>query len=173
VPLPLHFEQPRSIPFPSEESAADDEEEDESTGFAPWTYFRIGLAVFLIIILVATYIANNPSSSTIPTPSSPSGPPGPVTVSVILVNSPDNACGLNGANAGGYNSPGFGGHSIFWWLPMSGAALPCTVSSVTTSTPGFSVSSTLPTTVSSDQTPIEVTVYAPAAYNGTLTLTFD
>lgn len=139
-------------------------------------YLRVGVALVILIVGITILAANAPTAST---STATSGPPqpnpyasGPVNVTAILAVSSDNACGLNGSQQGGFHTPAHYSYVTFWWLPQHAASLPCTVENVTTNTTGFELSSSLPTTVTVNETAIMVDIYTPAAYNGTLYLIF-
>jgi hypothetical protein len=125
------------------------------------------------LILIVAIILSNP----MPTPSSSfSSPPinsAPNTVDVtqVVVNVPTDACGLSGITPGAFSVPAYTLYPFYWWLPWSGS-VPCTVSNVTSDTPGFSLAmGDFPLNVTSPQTPLFFDVNCPASYNGVLTLT--
>ena len=62
-----------------------------------------------------------------------------VEVTGINFASPDNACGLDGATDDGFNATPGDSFQLTYSIPNNSSAL-CTISAVTTSTPGFSIS---------------------------------
>jgi hypothetical protein len=127
----------------------------------------IVLAFFVIAMGVS--FSNQPSSSTSTTYPINSGPD-TVNVTQVVVNVPTNACGLSGITPGAFSVPAYTEYPMGWWLPWSGS-VPCSVSSVTSDTPGFNVSGNFPLNVTSPQTALLFTISTPAEYNGVLTLT--
>lgn len=135
---------------------------------------RVAALVVVVIVLLVLVATSNPPAQTVP-----NGPvccgsepeSGPVNVSLIQVNSPDNACGVNGAVAGAFSTSAGATHPVVWWLPLHGASVPCTVQSVVSNTRGFTLSGDYPLTVTSDQTPLLINIYVPSSYNGILNLT--
>jgi len=130
--------------------------------------------VIAIVTMVAAFslsASNSPSTSTITT--FPSGSQGPNTVNVtqVVVNVPTDACGLSGITPGAFSVPANTNYPMGWWLPWSGASVPCYVSNVSSNTPGFYVWGNFPLNVTSAETPLMFTIACPAAYNGVLTLT--
>lgn len=147
-----------------------------------WTGSRVARLVFALVmvaVMVITITAGNPSSTTY----SPSAPTGnfcngidcgtAVNVTAVYIVSSDNACGLNGARAGAFSTGSNAMHPVSWWLPLNGAPIPCQVESMTSETPGFSLFGNVPLNVTGDQTPLLVSIYTPAYYNGTLTISFE
>lgn len=180
-PPPLIFNHP-TAPVPAEreemgedEEAGSDDADDSLEDQGPfWTGARVArliVAVIALIVVVATvaYTSSNSSTISTTTPGSPGG--GPVDVSVIQVNSPDNACGLAGAVAGAFSVQSYATHPISWWLPVNGASIPCRVTSVISDTPGFSLWANVPLNVTAAETPLMVSINTPATYVGVLTLT--
>ncbi|MCI4330812.1 MAG: hypothetical protein L3K19_03055 [Thermoplasmata archaeon] len=94
-----------------------------------WGLIVVGAVVALLVIGGIAFLF---------LPSSPD-----VVVTGINFSSPDNACGLNGLVDNGFNASS--GDSIELTYDISGnnttgnATAPCTIHSVSTSTPGFSV----------------------------------
>lgn len=181
-PPPLIFNHPgASLPVEPEElpdapaSSDDDTSEERGTYWTGMRVVRLVLASVVLVVLVAAlvYNASNSAGGSSGSPGGAGSSGGPVQVSVIQVNSPDDACGLAGAVAGEFVSPAFSFHPISWWLPLNGVQLPCTVSSVVSDTPGFSLTANVPLTVSSAETPLMITLYTPATYSGVLTLTIQ
>jgi len=133
----------------------------------------VGFVLLVIVRLVLlAMVFSNPPSTTSPGTPIPS-PSGSVRVTEVQVSSPDDACGLNGADHAGFNATPLGGWTLTWTLPVSGP-LPCNVSSVASVTPGFTaISFELPLNVTSQGTPLPVTVFTPEeSYSGLLNLTF-
>lgn len=115
---------------------------------------------------VALVLATAPSVSP-PTPSAP------VHVTQILARSPDYACGLNGVTEEGFSGRGEAFQSVVVVVPASDSvSLPGTVSSITTSTPGFHVLASLPFTATAPMTFLSFSVETPASYDGVPNLTF-
>ena len=148
---------------------------DEEAPVNVGMYVRIAVVVIVLIILAAVVVSSPPQSSSVPGTPLPngSGAPNAIHVSIVLVTSPDNACGLNGWNAGGFSGNGGMMDVMSWWLPGTHGSLPCSVTSVTTNTTGFSLSSNLPIDATSGQVPLLLTAYAPGVFTGVLNLTFD
>ncbi|MGD0257941.1 MAG: hypothetical protein ABSB90_08730 [Thermoplasmata archaeon] len=105
-------------------------------------------------------------------------PPAPsIQVTVITVESVDNVCGLAGANATGFNaSTGDQVDLSFNIVGPNGtgnSTQACTIETVSTTTPGFSISNqTVPLFVPANETVIlSFTVNCPNSdYTGALTL---
>jgi hypothetical protein len=100
-----------------------------------------------------------------------------VVVTGINFSSPDNACGLDGSTDVGFNASS--GDTVELTYQISGnnttanATAPCTVHSVTTSTPGFSITgANVPLAVPANATQLlSFSVNVPdAAFTGVLTL---
>jgi hypothetical protein len=130
-----------------------------STGFPPAAI--VGIVVFVVILLIIVFAFASITSSSIPGPNS-------VQVSQVLVQSSDNACGLNGDNQPGFSASGGASEPII--LGASSAATPCTVSDISTSTPGFQVLGSFPMQVSSYTDLIAFSVLCPSSFSGVLTL---
>jgi hypothetical protein len=139
-----------------------------------YTMVRI-VVVVVMLILVGAVALTVPASTTStsgfnsnPTPSAPNT----VNVSGVVVNVPTDACGLQGITPGAFSVPAGTAYPFGWWLPWNGGSVPCTVSNVTSDTPGFSVGTDdFPLTVTSNQTPLLFEVFCPSSYDGVLTLT--
>ncbi len=163
-------EIPQWWPAPSAEPARPLIRPMQQTPLAPVA----GLAAVLIaaVVVVATVISAV-------APKVPVGLIETIHVTTVSVRSPDDACGLDGADQDGFNETGNGSFALMWFLPYgtgpngSGPRLPCTVTNVSTDTPGFSVSAPLPATVARLWATLWVTTYAPSQYNGPLNLTFQ
>jgi hypothetical protein len=127
-------------------------------GFPPALIAGIVVLVIFVLIVVAAV-------SSFPTlPSSG----GSVVVTQIMVQSSDDACGLEGATAPGFTTAtgqthpvGFGARSQYY---------PCTVNSVVSATPGFEVLGSFPVTVTSYSQIIAFSVLGTEAYDGVLDL---
>ena len=101
-----------------------------------------------------------------------------ITVTGINFESPDDACGLNGATDSGFNAST--GQSVGFTYQISGpnassgsGTVSCTLSGITTSTQGFSVSgANVPLSIPANSTQLfSFNVTAPSApYTGVLTL---
>ena len=124
------------------------------------------VAVIFIGVVIAA-LSYSPPQPTLP--GFPGGGGGSVEVTEVTVSSPDNACGLDGATQAGFASP----HlpiGVTWLLPANGAPLPCTVSTVSTDTPGFGASANVTLTVTAGDTLFPVGLYYPTSFNGPLHL---
>lgn len=149
-------------------------EAEKDTGLSDFMMARIAVAVVVLIIGLALAVSLQTSTQ------SPGLTPLPinnglntVNVTQVVVRVPTDACGLSGITPGAFSVPAHTNYPFAWWLPRSGS-VPCTVSNVTSDTPGFSVGNgNFPLTVTSSQTPLMFEVYCPASYNGVLTLTVD
>ncbi|HTW55010.1 MAG TPA: hypothetical protein VMG36_00980 [Thermoplasmata archaeon] len=96
-----------------------------------------------------------------------------VHVTGVVASSPDNACGLNGTEEAPFVANGSSFYPLEWVVPANGSTdLPCTITNISTSTPGFTVVATLPMTATSPDTILSFDVYTPLAYTGPLALTF-
>ncbi len=107
----------------------------------------------------------------------PPAPGASVTVTGIAVSSPDDACGLNGATDDGFNATV--GQSIQFTYDISGnstisgGTAACTIESVSTTTPGFSVTgANVPLSIPANSIQqLSFTMNLPgSAYTGVLTL---
>jgi hypothetical protein len=131
----------------------------------------------VIALIITIAVITSPPTSTTSTSSwssSPGGNGGPYSVNVneVVVVAPATACGLNGTTYGSFSVPAYSRYSIDWSLPLGGASFPCSVSGVSTDTPGFSVTANLPLNVTSTETMLFLEVDTPAYFDGALTLTF-
>jgi len=110
----------------------------------------IVLVVFVVLILVVGVLAYLflPASSS-------------VTITVVDFRSADDACGLDGATSGGFTANVSETYSVEFTITgnnsTGGGTAACHINSVTTSTPGFSISGA------------EVPVSIPANSSGNLT----
>jgi len=96
-----------------------------------------------------------------------------VHVTEVVASSPDDACGLDGANSGPFTANGSSFHLLLWIVPANGSgSLPCTIENISTTTPGFSVAATVPVTVTLAMTVLSFDVYTPLVYSGPLAITF-
>jgi len=136
----------------------------------------IGIVVFAIVALVILGIVLTASTTVTPPSLGPPGGGSPtiVDVSAVYALSLDDACGLNGANQAGFVTTSGETVTLQWDLPATGAGhVPCTVSTVSTNSPGFSVSASLPFTATASGTPLNVGVDVPQGYyDGILNVTF-
>lgn len=132
----------------------------------PWIVF----IVLLVIVLIGVAVAFATFPSTTPSVSQSTS----VDVTQVIAYSPDNACGLNGADEGGFAASGVSFQPLAWFLPASASvSVPCTVSTITTPTAGFTVEAgNLPFTATSPMTFMSITVVTPSSYAGTLNITF-
>ncbi|MCI4352614.1 MAG: hypothetical protein L3K14_04420 [Thermoplasmata archaeon] len=124
----------------------------------------IGAVVVVVIILVIIVGL----AASIPRSTSPPGS-GAVVVTQVVVTSPDNACGFQGDN-----QPGFNADSGAWktlLLAPNSAAIPCTISSVSTNTSGFHAVASVPMSFTMFPQILGITVICPSAYNGALNVT--
>jgi len=163
-----------TIEFDVDDATDEQPDEPDSLRNTRWGVRLAVLVVALILIAAVFYsgVANPPSNpGGTPLPNG-TGAPNAIQVIVVEVYSPDDACGLNGWNAGGFSGNGGMMDLMSWWLPGSHGTLPCSVSSVSTNTSGFSLTSNLPVSVTSGQAPLVVTAYSPPAFSGVLNLTF-
>lgn len=129
-----------------------------------WGVRIIIFVVFLIVIIaIIASVASNPPAS--------SGPS--VNITGLNVNSPDNACGLSGDDSGTVtlNPPGGAIPFITWGLPGPGGNVPCTVTGVSTNTPGFSLFGSLPYTASSVPSVLIISMTTPSSFQGVLNVT--
>lgn len=132
-----------------------------------------GLVALVIVVIIIVAVAASLQSAS--APSSGSG----VQVTGLRVVSGDDACGLNGDDSGTYQSGGQvssgyqGPPIITWGVPGPSGTVPCTVSSVSTNTPGFELSASLPQTVTSTPSVLVVSVLVePSSFHGVLNVTF-
>jgi hypothetical protein len=109
-------------------------------------WILVGFVVLILVIGVISFLAVPPS------------PPVNVVVTMIYFDSPDNACGLAGATDYGFNAST--NQTVPFTYQISGAnnstgtgTLACTITDITTSTPGFSVTgATVPLMIAADAT---------------------
>ena len=139
---------------------------------------RVAAIVLVIAVLVFALLytaqngAFNSGSSSGPVPPACAATwTCPVNVSKVVVVSPDNACGMNGAVAGGFMG-GPGTQNIASWeLPLNGASVPCRVGEVRATPSDFYLTGDLSLNVTSPGIWLEVWITSPANYTGVLTLT--
>ena len=130
----------------------------------------IGIIVFVVFVIILLVIVFSLSTSITP-PSTGSS----LNINGLNVQSPDNACGLNGDNAGTITlqpPPGGGIPFISWGLPGPGGSVPCTVRNVSTNTPGFDLFGSFPYTATSFPSVLVVSMIPPSSFNGVLNVTF-
>ncbi len=126
--------------------------------------------VSVVVVAVALVIAFVPFLGTGARPQTIT-----VDVTAIKASSVDNVCGLNGSAQTGFVAPANASVRISWYVPTSfgSGGLPCTTTSVSATTPGFTVSANLPVTVSSRFFFLDLTILVPPQYYGPLNLTFS
>jgi hypothetical protein len=128
-------------------------------------------AVVIVVVLVIILVAVASSFPTTPSLPNQSGS-GRVVVTQVVVRSTDNACGLNGANQGGFSIGVYESEPLGWYIPSGSASVPCSVSAVSTNTPGFSVEGSLPAQFNSSGNLLFVSVFCEVVYDGPLNITF-
>jgi hypothetical protein len=131
-------------------------------------YWGVRIIVFVVFLIVIIAIIASVTTS----PPAASGPA--VNITGLNVNSPDNACGLNGDDSGTVtlNPPAGGIPYIAWGLPGPGGYVPCTVTSVSTNTPGFTLFGSLPYTASSVPSVLIISMTTASSFQGVLNVTF-
>ena len=134
----------------------------------PSVYWGVRIIVFVVFLVVI--IAIVASVGTGP----PASPGSSVSISGLDVKSPDNACGLSGDDSGTVtlNPPDGGIPYIAWGLPGPGGNVPCTVTAVSTNTPGFYLFGSLPYTASSLASVLIISMTTPSSFQGVLNVTF-
>lgn len=155
------------MPLPSAQVGVEAAPADQSqSSISPIAAIIAAVVVVILLVIVGFVLV-----STAPAPSS-GGPR--VNITGLNVNSPDNACGLNGDDSGtvNLNPQGGGFASITWGLPGPGASVPCTVNSVSTSTPGFELFGSFPFNATSFPSVLIVSMLTPSSFNGVLNVTF-
>ena len=133
----------------------------------------VTVLLVILFVVVAAASLSAPSAPSFPGP----GPVGSLTIHIteIAVASSDDACGLNGYNSSQpvpFTTTANSVFALFWSLPGPTGPLPCTVSTVSTDTPGFTVNGFLPFNVTSPGTQFTVFLHTPSSYSGTFDVTF-
>lgn len=141
-------------------------EEFEPPATSRFPYFRVAAVVVVLILILGVVID---SAQQPPSPISLPEGSGPNTVNVtsVLVWAPPTACGLNGITPGAFSVPAYTIHLLGWFPPILGP-VPCYVSSVSTNSSGFSISSNLPVDVTSSNEgeALLLTIETPASFEG-------
>ena len=178
-PLPtLQFDDDYSVNPP--DTAREGYDDDEG-GFGrhppPNLLGRLVLLGIIGLVIVVTFASQDPATS----PTSPysglpgggSGGTGSVFISEVVVTAAAGACGLNGANQADQTLAGGEYLELSWTLPVIGG-VPCTVTNVSSETPGFTAIGNLPITVTGADlgASLNITVTTPDQYNGILELYF-
>ena len=166
--LPISLERDG---FDESEPPSERTEPDEPPSTRRWD--RIGVVVVVVIVVVAAIAVYEWSNLAALIEHKPSQTSTPVEVTFVEVSSPDNACGLQGAVAEGFSTPGYATHNVSWYVPIGSGGVPCSVQNVSSDTPGFSLSANVPLHVTSLETPLIVEIRAPASYDGILSITFQ
>lgn len=99
-----------------------------------------------------------------------------VSITAINITSGDNACDQNGHSFPGLNTlPAWGSAVDTLTIHNSGYVQGCTISSVSSTTPGFSISgANTPLTIPYDGTEsLSFTISAPFSYSGALTIDLE
>jgi len=126
-----------------------------------WVAVVIGIIVLIVIVLVIIAAVVFVSTT--------------VSVSGINFTSSDNECGMNSQTALGFTTSGGASEQVSY-IVTGGLFLSCTISSVTATTAGFSISgANVPLTVAADgsQT-LTFTVHVPShSYSGILTIDIE
>jgi Double zinc ribbon len=127
---------------------------------------RIVVIVIVVVLIIAVL-----AYLFLPT----SSPAGPIDVTLIAFQSADNTCGLNGVEYYGFNASLSSSLSLEFAMNNSNAsATQCTIHTVATTTPGFSIggASPLPCVIPASETVTwTVTINVPSSdYTGVLTL---
>lgn len=143
---PPELDQPHSIPVP----------------------VIAGLVLVAIVGIIVVAVLASFSN-----PSPPDTAVDPVLVSEVVAYSGDDACSLNGNVHPGFHAPAGGLVSLEYTVYRAPGQAPCTVYSVSTDTPGFTVHAQLPFSSSGEVSGFEVTVVTPNSYDGPLNLTFS
>ncbi|HTS32961.1 MAG TPA: hypothetical protein VMI55_03360 [Thermoplasmata archaeon] len=125
------------------------------------------VAIVIVVVLMIAILAY----LLLPT----SSPAGPVDVTLIAFQSADNTCGLDGIEYYGFNASLSSSVSLEFAMNNSNAsAAQCTIHTVATTTPGFSIggASPLPCVIPASETVTwTLTVNVPSSdYTGVLTL---
>ena len=124
-----------------------------------WIIIGVVVVIVVIVIVVISLAA---SSS--------------VTVTAINFTSSDNACGANGHSESGFTTSGGGSVSYTLSVTNGNILLSCTISSVSATTSGFSISgANVPLTIPAGGTEsLSFTITAPSgSYNGVLTIDIE
>lgn len=127
------------------------------------------LVAIIAAILVIFFVLSSGSISGI-------GGSGSVDVTAVNITSSDNACGSNGHTFPGFTLNTRQSYQQTFTINNGNLVFSCTINSVSTTTPGFSVSgANTPLTIPADGSEsLSFTVTAPgASYNGVLTLDLE
>jgi len=121
------------------------------------------IGVVVVIVVVVIVVISLAASSSI-------------TVTAINFTSSDNACGANGHSEAGFTTSGGGSVSYTLSVTNGNILLSCTISSVSATTSGFSISgANVPLTIPAGGTEsLSFTITAPSgSYNGVLTVDIE
>jgi hypothetical protein len=132
----------------------------------------IVLVIVVVVIVAALWFLGNSNTGT------NNGGANTVVVDVTAINivSSDNACGTNGHTFTGYTTSGGGSEQDTLTVTNSDIFLSCTISSVSATTSGFSISgANVPVTIpASGSEAVSFSIGSPnAAYTGVLTLNIE
>ena len=125
-----------------------------------WVALVIGIIVIIIIVVVAAALLLYAAAPK-------------VTVTAINFTSSDNACGMNSQTDIGFSTTGGSSYQESYIITNGNILLSCTISSVSATTSGFSISgANVPLTIAAggSQT-LSFTINVPSgSYNGVLTI---
>jgi len=124
-----------------------------------WIVVVIAIIVLIVIVVVvATFVFAVATTA---------------TITAINITSADDACGVNGQTLPGFVASGGSAQETF--VVNGGIFLSCTISSVSATTSGFSISgANTPLTVPADGSEsLSFTVHTPNSYNGVLTIDIE
>jgi len=127
--------------------------------------------IVLVVIVVVILILGVVSYLLLPT-SSPN-----INITGVNFFSTDDACGLNGATASGFTANSSQAYPLSFYISgnntTNGGTAACTINSVSTSTPGFSITgANVPLPVPENESPLlSFTLNCPSSpYSGVLTI---
>lgn len=132
----------------------------------------LGRTAIVIVVLIVVVILVLGAISYFAAPSS-----SPIVITGVNIYSPDDVCGLDGATADGFNASTSSSVELTYGISgnntTGGGTAACTIHSVNTTTPGFSVTgANVPLVIPANATPnLSFTVNTPGSpYTGVLTL---
>jgi len=126
-----------------------------------WIGIGIGIAVVVVILVVLAAIATVATS---------------INITAVNYSSSDNACGTAGTTGPGTSMSSGGTAQDTLVVTNLDFILSCTISTVSTPTPGFSVSgANVPLTIpAGGQESLSFTIHAPSgSFNGVLTIDIE
>lgn len=136
----------------------------------------LGAVIVIVIVLLVILVGLYAGGFLTPASNGGSGSSAKVDVTAINLVSSANPCGVNGNSFTGYTTPAGGSEQDTLTITNNGLLFSCTISSVSATTSGFSISgANVPLTIPAGGTQaLSFTIGSPnSAYTGVLTLDIE